>query len=212
MYVKEIFLSIQGESSYTGLPCVFIRLAGCNLDCAWCDTPEAREREDAREMTVDEIVETALSYGVDLVEVTGGEPLLQDDAAALATALLEHFPRVLLETNGSVDLSSVPESVVKVVDVKCPSSGHAGSFVPGNLDHIQDNDEIKFVIGDEADYEYARDFVRTRLAGCGAKVLFAPVTDVMNADRLAEWVLADRLKVRIQVQFHRYLWKQEKGR
>jgi len=212
VFVTELFMSLQGESSFTGLPCVFVRLAGCNLGCSWCDTPEARVREGAREMTVAEIVDEVRAYGVDLVEITGGEPMLQEETSELAETLLAHFSQVLIETNGSVSLATLPERVVKVVDVKCPSSEHGGSFLMENLDCIQGNDEVKFVIGGREDYEFARDFVRAHLGNKSAKVLFAPVSDALNVDRLAGWVLDDRIKVRVQVQFHRYVWKETRGR
>lgn len=212
MIVYEIFKSIQGESTYAGLPCVFVRLAGCNLSCSWCDTPYARVPDEAVELTVAEVIEKVGGYNCPIVEITGGEPLLQEEAAELAAGLLDRSYRVLLETNGSVCLSGLDPRVVKIVDVKCPSSGHAGSFLLENLEHISPDDEVKFVIGGREDYDSAIRFMEEFLRGRTEKVLFAPVRPQLSPRELSEWILRDALKVRLQLQLHSYIWPDERGR
>jgi len=212
MIVSEIFKSIQGESTYTGLPCVFIRLAGCDLRCNWCDTPYARVPEGALELTVEEILAKVRFFDCRLVEITGGEPLQQSETGALATALLDAGCRVLIETNGSISLAGLDQRIVRVVDVKCPSSGHAGSFLMENLNHITPEDEIKFVIADRADYEFAKRFIGECIGDRTAKILFAPVRPALDPKELAEWILNDCLSVRLQVQIHSYIWPGERGR
>lgn len=212
MIVSEIFKSIQGESTFAGLPCVFIRLAGCDMKCTWCDTPYARVPDGALDLSVEEIVAKARFYGCHLAEITGGEPLQQKDTATLARALLDDGFRVLVETNGSISLSGLDPRIIKIVDVKCPSSGHGGSFLMENLDLITPEDEVKFVIGDKPDYEYARRFVEECLRDRTEKVLFAPVRPVLDPKDLAEWILKDCLSVRLQLQIHSYIWPGERGR
>jgi 7-carboxy-7-deazaguanine synthase len=212
MIVYEIFKSIQGESTYAGLPCVFVRLAGCNLSCTWCDTPYARVPDEAVEMTIAEVIEEVGAYNCPIVEITGGEPLMQEEAAGLAAALLERGYRVLVETNGSVCLSALDERVVKIVDVKGPSSGHGGSFLLENLEHISPEDEVKFVIGDRGDYDAAVRFMEEFLRGRTEKVLFAPVRPQLSPKDLSEWILRDALRVRLQLQLHTYIWPGERGR
>jgi len=212
MLVSEIFMSIQGESTYAGLPCVFVRLAGCNLDCAWCDTRYARVQDDAVEMPIEKVMAEVGKYPCRLVEITGGEPLLQSEAATLASRLLDAGYTVLLETNGSVPLTSLDERVVKVIDFKCPSSGHAGSFLMENLERIGPADELKFVIADELDYEAAKKFVEERVMDRTENILFAPVTPGLEPKRLADWILRDALRVRLQLQMHKYIWDSEQGR
>jgi len=212
MIVSEIFKSIQGESTFAGLPCVFIRLAGCDMKCTWCDTPYARVPDGALDLSVEEIVAKARFYGCHLAEITGGEPLQQKDTLSLASALLDDGFRVLVETNGSISLAGLDPRIVKIVDVKCPSSGHGGSFLMENLDLITPEDEVKFVIGDKPDYEYARRFVEECLKDRTDKVLFAPVRPVLDPKELAEWILKDCLPVRLQLQIHSYIWPGERGR
>ena len=203
--VNEIFFSIQGESSHTGRPCVFVRLTGCDLRCAWCDTPYAFDEGSKR--TVEDVAAVVDGYGCSLVEITGGEPLLQEDVYPLMQTLLRSGKTVLLETGGQLDISRVPPSVVKVVDVKCPGSGESGRADLGNLDRLAPHDELKFVIRDRRDYEFARELVRARrLQDRCRAVLFSPVHGVLAPDRLSEWALTDRLPVRIQVQLHKYFW------
>ncbi|MBI5809830.1 MAG: radical SAM protein [Deltaproteobacteria bacterium] len=213
MLVSEIFLSIQGESTYAGLPFMFVRLAGCTLSCGWCDTPYARGGEGAAVMTVDEIAAALASSSCRNAEITGGEPLMQqEETKDLARRLLDMGYRVLLETNGSASLAGLDERLVKIVDVKCPTSGHAGSFLVDNLNYISPEDEIKFVIGDRSDYEFAKRFMEELLQGRTGKVLFAPVKPDLDPKELADWILKDGLSVRLQVQIHKYIWGEERGR
>jgi 7-carboxy-7-deazaguanine synthase len=203
--VNEIFHSIQGESTHAGRPCVFVRLTACDLRCSWCDTPYAFH--EGTKMTVEDVLSRVREYGCDVVEVTGGEPLLQRDVYPLMRRLLDEGRTVMLETGGHVSVDEVPEGVVRVIDVKCPGSGEADSVHWANLDRLRPTDEMKFVIADRADYEYARAIVSERdLASKTAAVLFSPVHGVMNARELAEWILADRLPVRLQLQAHKYIW------
>lgn len=206
--VNEIFYSIQGESTHTGRPCVFVRLTACDLRCAWCDTPYAFT--EGRKMSVDEVLDRVEAYRCPLVEVTGGEPLLQPDVYPLMERLLASGHEVLLETGGHVSVERVPAGVSKILDVKCPGSGEAHRTCWENLDRLAAGDEVKFVIADRADYEYARDVAcRYRLPERCRSVLFSPVHGVLDLRTLAEWVLADRLPVRLQVQLHKYIWGAE---
>ena len=206
--VNEIFHSIQGESTHTGRPCVFVRLTGCDLRCVWCDTPYAFH--EGRKLDVDEVVAAVEQYRCDLVEITGGEPLLQEDVYPLMDRLLATGATVLLETGGHVSVARVPAAVVKVVDVKCPGSGECDRNAWDNLSRLTDRDQVKFVIADRGDYEFARDVVRrhTLETRCGT-VLFSAVHDLLPPARLAEWMLADRLPVRLQIQLHKHLWGAE---
>jgi 7-carboxy-7-deazaguanine synthase len=206
--VNEIFFSIQGESSHAGRPCVFVRLTGCDLRCAWCDTSYAFDSGQGQ--PVEAVVTAVGAYGCSLVEITGGEPLLQRDVYPLMETLLASGKTVLLETGGHIDISNVPHDVVKVLDVKCPGSGEVEHNDLANLDRLAKHDEVKFVIRDRSDYEFARALVhKYALEDCCAAVLFSPVHRVLDPDRLSEWTLADRLPVRIQVQLHKYLWGDE---
>jgi 7-carboxy-7-deazaguanine synthase len=203
--VNEIFHSIQGESTHAGRPCVFVRLTACDLRCSWCDTPYAFH--EGRKMPVDEVVARVRDYGCDVVEITGGEPLLQKDVYPLMDRLLAAGHTVLLETGGHISVEQVPEGVFRVIDVKCPGSGESTRNHWANLAHLRPHDEVKFVIKDRVDYAYARDVVeRHRLAGRCAAVLFSPVHDVLDPKQLAEWILRDRLPVRLQLQAHKYIW------
>ena len=203
--VNEIFHSIQGESTHAGRPCVFVRLTACDLRCSWCDTPYAFT--EGRKMSVDDVVARVQDYGCDVVEITGGEPLLQKDVYPLMQRLLDEGRTVMIETGGHLSVEQVPAGVIRVIDVKCPGSGEAAKMHWPNLDDLRATDEIKFVIADRADYEYARDVVqRHRLAGRCAGILFSPVHGVLDPKRLAEWILADRLPVRLQLQAHKYIW------
>ena len=206
--VNEIFHSIQGESDQAGRPCVFVRLTGCDLRCAWCDTAYAFH--EGRRMSVDEVVTEVQGYGCDLVEITGGEPLLQEAVYPLMERLLASGVSVLLETGGHRSLDRVPPAVVKVLDVKCPASGEAERNAWSNLDSLTARDQLKFVIADRGDYEFARHVVTTRRPQerCAA-VLFSPVHDRLPPADLAAWMLEDRLPVRLQLQLHKYLWDPE---
>jgi 7-carboxy-7-deazaguanine synthase len=203
--VNEIFHSIQGESTHVGRPCVFVRLTACDLRCSWCDTPYAFH--EGKKMGVDEVVEQVRGYGCNVVEITGGEPLLQKDVYPLMARLLAEGHTVLLETGGHVSVDQVPSCVYRVIDVKCPGSGEDAKNCWGNLDRLTERDEIKFVIKGRSDYEYARSVVdRYGLVGRCAAVLFSPVHGVLDPRDLARWILDDRLAVRLQLQAHKYIW------
>ena len=203
--VNEIFHSIQGESSFAGRPCVFVRLTACDLRCAWCDTPYAFH--EGRKLALEEVIRQVDVYGCRLVEVTGGEPLLQAEVYPLMERLLAAGYTVLLETGGHLDVGRVPPAVVKILDVKCPSSGAADKQCWANFARLQAHDQVKFVIADRPDYEYARDVLcRHRLDEACAAVLFSPVHGALAPCRLSQWVLADRLPVRVQLQVHKYIW------
>jgi 7-carboxy-7-deazaguanine synthase len=203
--INEIFHSIQGESTHAGRPCVFVRLTACDLRCSWCDTPYAFY--EGRKMEVDDVVEHVREYGCDVVEITGGEPLLQKDVYPLMERLVEQGHTVLLETGGHIAVDRVPPAVFRVIDVKCPGSGESDRNHWANLDQLRPHDEVKFVIKDREDYEYARDVVaRHRLIGRCAAVLFSPVHGVLDPKQLAAWILQDKLAVRLQLQAHKYIW------
>jgi 7-carboxy-7-deazaguanine synthase len=203
--INEIFYSVQGESTYAGRPCVFVRLTACDLRCSWCDTPYAFY--EGRKRRLDDVLQEVDQFKCDLVEVTGGEPLLQEAVYPLMEALLERGKTVLLETGGHRSTARVPESVVTIVDVKCPGSGEAHKVDWDNLDRLRPHDEVKFVVADRADYEYARDVIaRHSLSTRAAAIHMSPVHAVLNARTLSEWVLADGLPVRIQLQLHKYIW------
>ena len=203
--INEIFHSIQGESTHAGRPCVFVRLTACDLRCSWCDTPYAFT--EGRKMSMEEVLADVEARREKLVEITGGEPLLQKDVYPLMQALLERGHEVLLETGGHVPLTDVPPGVKKIVDVKCPGSGEADRNHWENLALVGFDDEVKFVIKDRADYEYARQATAEHaLLGRVRAVHFSPVHGVLEPRLLAEWVIADRLPVRVQLQLHKYIW------
>ncbi len=207
MRITEIFHSIQGESSYAGRPCVFIRTTGCNLRCSWCDTEYAFY--GGRDLSVDEILTEVTRIGGEcrLVELTGGEPLLQHEIGQLAERLLEAGHTVLCETSGSLPVTRVPADVVKIVDIKCPGSGEVEANDWDNLEHLNPTrDELKFVIADRRDYEWARDQIRERALN-RFLVHLSPEFDSMDPRQLAEWILADRLPVRVQLQLHKLIWE-----
>jgi 7-carboxy-7-deazaguanine synthase len=203
--VNEIFHSIQGESTHVGRPCVFVRLTACDLRCSWCDTPYAFH--EGRKMTVDEVLSQVRAFGCEVVEITGGEPLLQPDVYPLMQRLLDEGRAVMLETGGHRSVDQVPAAVIRIIDVKCPGSGESGKNHWPNLEHLRPTDEVKFVIKDRLDYDYARDVVaRHGLIGRCAAVLFSPVHGELDPKQLAQWILADRLPVRLQLQVHKYIW------
>lgn len=204
--VNEIFFSIQGESSYAGLPCVFVRLTGCNLRCAYCDTAYAYE--EGGPMEVPEIIDRVSGYGCRLVEITGGEPLLQEETPSLVSGLLDRGFTVLIETNGSMDLSGVDRRCIRILDIKCPSSGEADKNDFGNLSVLTHEDEIKFVVGDRADYEYAKGVMAkySGVIGTLKPPLISPVSGKIDPKILAAWILEDRLNARLQVQLHKIIW------
>ncbi len=208
MLVTEIFKSIQGESTFAGLPCVFIRLTGCNLRCHWCDTAYAFQ--GGQTMSAEEILARVRQLGCSLVEITGGEPLLQPEVPALAEQLLAERHRVLVETSGERFVGELPRAVVKIVDVKCPGSGESGKFRLENLEALERKDQLKFVILDENDYRYAREFLaRHNVRGRVDEVVFAPVFGQLPPRTLAEWILRDGLEVRLGLQLHKFIWDPE---
>lgn len=221
MFITEIFKSIQGESTYAGWPCVFVRLTGCNLRCSWCDTAYAfhgGSRYSLEEVVarVEELSGPAEGSGKHrrLVEITGGEPLLQAETPELARRLLQAGYKVLMETSGEREVRVLPREVVKIVDVKCPDSGEGGTFRLANLHALDEKDEVKFVIASRRDYEFAREFATEhRLAERVGAVLFSPVFAdpqgqwaAMDRRTLAEWILADGLTVRLGLQIHKFIW------
>ncbi|MFW6094762.1 MAG: 7-carboxy-7-deazaguanine synthase QueE [Pseudomonadota bacterium] len=209
--ITEIFLSLQGETSFTGLPTVFVRLTGCPLRCGYCDTEYAFTGGAA--MTVAHVVEQVRSYGVSHVTVTGGEPLAQPGVTGLLETLCDHGLVVSLETSGALDVSTVDSRVVKVLDIKTPGSGESARNRWCNLAHCGGRDQVKFVICDRRDYDWAK--LKCDELGLGERfgeVLFSPCTPGLEPGTLADWIVADRLTVRMQVQLHKYLWGDEPGR
>jgi 7-carboxy-7-deazaguanine synthase len=220
MQITEIFKSIQGESTYAGMPCVFVRLTGCNLRCSWCDSEYTFH--GGRKMAMDEVRSevSRLSPGGGLVEITGGEPMLQDrEVVPLMQHLLDDGYRVLLETSGERPLGQVPAEVRKIVDVKCPNSGEPDSFHLGNLNVLFSHDEIKFVLSSRVDYEFAREFTKKHgLAERVNAVLFSPAFRkdatgsrdsshcLLDPRELAEWMLADNVPARLAMQLHKFIW------
>lgn len=203
--VFEIYLSIQGESTHTGRPCVFVRLAACNLRCVWCDTPYAFT--GGTKKSVDTVLDEIRALGCRLVELTGGEPLLQPDAIPLMERLVAEGFEVLLETGGHMPIDRVPDPVVAIVDVKCPGSGEMDTMHWPNLDELSPHDEVKFVIRDREDFDYAVQVVgRHDLAGRVAAILFSPVFGVLEPAELARWMLEARVPARLQLQTHKYIW------
>jgi 7-carboxy-7-deazaguanine synthase len=206
MVVTEIFKSIQGESTYAGLPCTFVRLTGCNLRCHWCDTAYAFY--GGTKMTPAEVLEIVRKMGGNLLEFTGGEPLLQEEeVVALSKQLIDEGFRVLIETSGERFVGRLPRAVVKIVDVKCPASGESGKFCMDNLAALDPKDQIKFVIQNEQDYQFAREFISEHnLPKIVDEVLFSPVFGTLNPKELAEWILRDGLSVRVGLQLHKFIW------
>ncbi len=202
--VCEIFASVQGESTYAGLPCVFVRLTGCNLRCTYCDTVYAYD--EGREMPVPEIVGTVRAYGLSLVELTGGEPLLQGDTPALAAALADRSCTVLIETNGSVNISGLDPRAVIIMDVKTPGSGMHRMTDLSNLARLREKDQVKFVITCRGDYEWARDFVRKQALAGRCVILFSPAYGTVSPSELSRWILADKLPARLNIQLHKYIF------
>jgi 7-carboxy-7-deazaguanine synthase len=206
--VNEIFHSIQGESTRAGEPCVFVRLTACDLRCSWCDTPYAFH--EGKKASIDDVVAEVLRYECPLVEITGGEPLLQEGVYELMDRLIGADRTVMLETGGHRSIARVPARVLKIVDVKCPGSGESDRNDWTNLDRLAPHDQVKFVIKDRADYEFARDVIaRHHLASRCAAVLLSPVHGVLEPRVLSEWMLADRLPARLQLQLHKFIWPPE---
>jgi 7-carboxy-7-deazaguanine synthase len=205
MKVNELFYSIQGESSFAGQPCAFIRLTGCNLQCAYCDTGYALS--EGIEMSVPEIVQAVEDYPTRLVLVTGGEPMLQDSVYGLFADLLKHGYTVLLETGGQISLAKVDARVHKIMDFKCPSSGMDGHNDYSNVQYLTRNDEVKFVVGDRNDFDWACSIIREHaLIERAGAVHFSPVFNKIAFADLADWVLNCGLPVRLQLQLHKIIW------
>jgi 7-carboxy-7-deazaguanine synthase len=205
LVVNEIFLSIQGESTHAGRPCAFVRLTGCSLRCDWCDTSYAFY--EGRRMALGEVVDQIDGFGCDLVEVTGGEPLLQEGVYALVSELLARGHTVMIETSGACDVSRLDARALKIMDFKCPASGEMERNLWTNLEYLTARDEVKFVVTDRADYEWARDVIRRhRLAERVKAVLLSCAFGRLEPARLAAWMLEDRLPARLQLQLHKLLW------
>ena len=208
--VNETFHSIQGESSYAGYPCVFVRLTGCNLRCSYCDTQYAYY--DGDDLEIEEILNRIKQFQCHLVEVTGGEPLFQTETPRLIHNLLEDGFTVLLETNGSLDISLVDSRCIRIVDIKCPTSGEAEHNDTENLDRLTANDELKFVIGNRTDYVYAKDVLEllNKKAIVVRHIHFSPVFGEITPEQLASWILEDHLPVRLSLQMHKIIWHPDK--
>jgi 7-carboxy-7-deazaguanine synthase len=204
MRITEIFFSIQGESTHVGKPCIFVRLTGCSLRCGYCDTKYSYS--GGEEIPLPQVLARIASYPARLVEVTGGEPLEQQEVYPLMDALLREGYTVMLETGGHVSVENVPESVIKIIDVKTPGSREGETFHMENLELAAPHDEYKFVITSRADYEWSRDFLLRKLEHRANPVLFSPSHDELPAKDLAAWILEDNLPVRLQLQAHKYIW------
>jgi 7-carboxy-7-deazaguanine synthase len=202
--VNEIFYSIQGESSLAGRPCTFIRLAGCNLRCKYCDTDYAYGNGIL--MSKDQVLRTVAKYDCPLVLITGGEPLMQEESFPLMDALLEHEYQVMLETNGSLAVQNVPEGVLLVMDIKCPGSGEMDKNLYTNIDYLGPADNCKFVITDRRDYEWASDVLFDYGINELCEVLMSPCHGMIEPRELAEWILKDHMPVRLQLQLHKMVW------
>ena len=204
LVVQEIYRSLQGESTFAGLPCVFVRLTACHLRCVYCDTPHAFHQGET--LSLDEVVSRVLEYGDDLVEVTGGEPLLQAEVHPLMSRLADAGKTVLLETSGAVDTGAVDARVRVILDLKTPSSGEVEANVWANLDRLKPIDEVKVVVGDRADFDWAADKVRLHGLTDRCPVLFSPAFGGVNPTDLAAWLLDSRIPARLQIQLHKILW------
>lgn len=204
MQITEIYQSIQGESTFAGLPCVFVRTTGCNLRCVWCDTEYAFY--GGQKMSVEDVITKVEPFGCKLVEITGGEPLLQKDVPELARRLLEKSYTVLIETSGERDVSALDPRVIKIMDLKCPGSGECEKNRWENLEFLTPRDEVKFVIKDRVDYDWSVNVVKKHRLDQKVTVLFSPVWGDLKLVDLARWILEDRLNVRYQLQLHKIIW------
>jgi 7-carboxy-7-deazaguanine synthase len=207
MKINEIFKSIQGESSFAGLPCVFIRTTSCHLRCRWCDTTYAFH--EGVERSIDSLLQEVRSFGCRCVELTGGEPLLHEEIYPLTETLLDEGYLVLIETSGSMPINRVDHRAVIIMDIKCPGSGMTQTVHWDNLKWLKERYEVKFVIADQADYAWAKEVLIKYPALCDHTVLFSPVFGEMDPRHLAEWILEDQLPVRFQLQLHKYIWDPE---
>jgi 7-carboxy-7-deazaguanine synthase len=204
--VNEIFYSIQGESTYAGWPCVFIRLTGCNLRCRYCDTTYAYDQGE--DMALDFLVAKVEDFNCNLVEVTGGEPLLQNETPSLISGLINDRHTVLLETNGSQDISIVDNRCIRIVDIKCPSSGMEQKTYWKNLEYLTAQDQLKFVIANREDYVYAKTLLNNPLIKRNEKMVvnLSPVFNELDLKKLATWILEDKLRARLHIQLHKFIW------
>ena len=202
--IIEIFPSIQGESTYQGEPCTFIRLSGCNLKCKYCDTLYSHEK--GVEISQDTIIKKVKEYGNKIVEITGGEPLLQKNSIELMEKLIDLGYTVLLETNGSISIKNVPKDVISIVDIKSPASGMNDKMSKENIEIIRPHDQIKFVLMDRKDYLWAKEFVQKFNLTSRCKILFSAVFVSLPLNELADWIVEDKLNVRLNVQIHKFIW------
>ena len=203
--VNEIYYSIQGESSYTGLPCIFIRLTYCNLRCTYCDSEYTFH--DGNNMSINDILETIRQYSCKLVEVTGGEPLVQKECITLLKKLVDLDYEVLLETSGSLTIKDVPKQVINIIDFKCPSSGMKKKNHWDNINYLKPNDEVKFIIEDREDYEWAKMKIRQYNLNKKSKILMSPSYNKIEEKEIVDWILKDNLNVKFQIQLHKIIWK-----
>jgi len=206
--INEIYYSIQGESSYSGLPCVFIRLTYCNLRCSYCDTEYAFY--EGKDMTIKQIVKKANSYKCNLVEITGGEPLLQKNCIKLIDELEKNNKKVLVETGGSLPIKNISKKTHIILDLKCPSSNMESKNLWENLDYIKKTDEIKFVIGNKTDYDWVKKTIKKNNLEKKCLLLISPVHDKIDKEKIINWILKDNLKIRFQIQLHKEIWDKDK--
>jgi len=205
--INEVFFSIQGESTHAGRPCVFVRLSACNLRCSWCDTAYAFH--EGEERSFESLLQEIKTYDCNLIEITGGEPLLQKEVLPFMTLLADVGFEVLLETGGHMDISAVDIRVQRIMDVKCPSSNESEKSLWSNIEFLKERDQVKFVIANREDYQWAKNIITTRKLTKKCPVLFSPVFGSIDNQNLAEWILEDHLDVRYQLQLHKYIWKPE---
>jgi 7-carboxy-7-deazaguanine synthase len=202
--VNEIFYSIQGESSFNGLPFVFVRLTGCNLRCTYCDTKYAYK--EGKELSIEQILREIKKYKCPYVEITGGEPLMQEETPFLIDYLVDKGYYVFVETNGTKDINVISDKATIIMDIKCPSSGESDKFDRRNLKRLDKKDEVKFVIAEKLDYDWAKKLIAGERLTDKVRVLLSPVKEKMNPDILAEYILKDKLNVRLQIQLHKIIW------
>ena len=210
MRITEIYQSIQGESSYAGLPCVFVRTTGCDLRCSWCDSEFTFT--GGTQMTLDQTMAEVEKYDCEMVELTGGEPLLQPDIYALATRLADARHTVLIETGGHRDISKLDPRVIRIMDLKCPASGECERNLWSNLEQLRPVDEVKFVIADRADYEWMLKTIRERRLEDRAKLLISTAFGTIESEQVVAWMLEDKVRARFQLQLHKYIWPSEERR
>ncbi|MFQ5963623.1 MAG: radical SAM protein [Candidatus Scalinduaceae bacterium] len=207
--VNEIFKSIQGESTYAGIPCVFVRLTGCNLRCSYCDTTYAYE--EGNDMSVNKIIKKIAGYGCKNVCITGGEPLMQKNVYKLITLLKKERCKIFVETNGSLNISLLPKYVIRIMDVKCPDSGMNVEMDWRNLERLRRNDDIKFIMSSKKDFEWAKRIIKKHNLPDKTNVLFGSAYGKLKPKSLARWILKDKLNVRLQLQLHKYIWPEKSG-